>query len=62
MHAVERVCEMNEPYRDTMGDRLTFDRSMPGLQGVRLPALLHRWRRQAGYTSHELGCDSEAWH
>ncbi|MBI2760836.1 MAG: aminomethyl-transferring glycine dehydrogenase subunit GcvPB [Chloroflexi bacterium] len=28
-----------ETHRDTMGDRLTFDRSMPGRQGVRLPAL-----------------------
>ncbi len=30
---------MHEPYRDTMGDRLTFDRSAPGRQAVTLPAL-----------------------
>jgi glycine dehydrogenase subunit 2 len=30
---------MNEPYRDTMGDRLSFDRGEPGRQAVRLPAL-----------------------
>jgi glycine dehydrogenase subunit 2 len=30
---------MNEPFRDTMGDQLTFDRSEPGRQGVRVPAL-----------------------